>query len=97
MPDDGRSASCFAIGEGGFACVTLKGNVVFHGIPGNVNDILKKQQFANVDFIAIGPQGEYFLQKANGKRHWSGLSSALETALHEKGRVKKLVLGPNGI
>jgi len=95
LPDNNNieDVSCIAIGGGGYCGVKYHGSVFLHGIPDNVYQILKKQQMANVDYIAIGRNGQYFLQKQNGRQFMEGLPSNLEESIREHGSVKTLVLG----
>ena len=92
-PQHTADVACVAIGGGGFCAVDNSGNVFFHGVPDNVYDILKRQQFKNVDYVAIGRNGQYFLQKQNGRQYMGGLPSNLEESIREHGSVKTLVLG----
>jgi len=53
IPDDMTNYKCAAIGESGYACVDYDGNVRFHGLPSNVQAVLRNQQLKNVDYLAI--------------------------------------------
>jgi hypothetical protein len=53
IPDDMTNYKCVAIGASGYACVDYEGYVRFHGLPSNVQAILRNQQLKNVDYLAI--------------------------------------------
>ena len=73
FPETMTNTRCVAIsGSGGYVAVSDLGSCSWHGIPSNVTEILKRQQGINVDYIAIGPCGEYFIRKRNGKQFFSG-------------------------
>lgn len=99
VPDSSNISSvlCTAIGGGGFVCIKDSGAVFQDGIPYEVFDVLRKQQFSNCDYIAIGPDDQYFIQKFNGKQISSNLNYNLVEALNNKGKVAKLALGPRSI
>ena len=88
-----EDVSCVVISNGGYCAVQYSSNVYFDGISTDFYNLLKRQQFTNVDYIATGRYGQYFLQKQNGKKFWAGLPSSLEELINVNGNVKTLVLG----
>ena len=90
IPDDMTNYKCVAIGESGYACVDYDGCVRFHGIPSNVQTVLRNQHLKNVDYLAIcccEDDDDYY-------RYYSGYDS--DDDVYGRNRYKYFVQKSNG-
>ena len=92
---DMKNVQCVAVDDhGGFVAVSKSGYLSYALNSDKIYDVLKQHQFSNFRYIALGPYGQYYMSKTNGRVLWGGLSSSLCDSLNKKGSVKLLALGP---
>lgn len=90
--------SCVAIGNGGYVVVTDSNTCTYHGIPSDASAYLDKQHRKYIDYIAIGPDDQYYIEKTNGKCAWYGPEDFLDTMMESTATAVELVsFGPWGI
>jgi hypothetical protein len=75
FPKSMANVSCLAISDGGFVAVFDDGDCCYHGIDDEVAKVLDRQRLSNINYLAIGRFGQYFIQKMNGRMFYSGCES----------------------
>ena len=84
----------FALGSHALVVVGAEGEAWWIGdVPrGLIKAIKRFQAFTAVDYVAMGPDGSYFVQFCNGKRCWEGPESLTEVLLHPPGETQLVEL-----
>lgn len=95
FPRGSSDIACVAITSTGWALAYDSGQVVWDGVPddelpGEVERILRQQHQMMIAYIAIGPQGQYYIRKTNGKQFFSGPEEFVE-AVHSNASAVKFV------
>ena len=94
MPDDMTSVSCVAIGDGGYIAVKDNKSCTGHGIMSAVVEYVRKQYNENIEYIALGPDSQYYIAKTNGRIKCQGPHDFCD-AVESKG-VNFVSFGPWG-
>lgn len=79
--------------DGGYIALLDNGTTFGSSYPNEISKEVDRQKNSNIEYIAVGSVGQYYLSKFNGKSMWSGCSAMSDILRSSNKRVEFISFG----
>jgi len=82
FPEDMTTIKALALSQGGYLAIDDSGDCVYDGIDSEISTFIDKYRGQGFHYCSVGPLGQFFVERSDGKRHYGNISWDFKKAIN---------------